>query len=121
MNPDVYERIHEEMERLRRRYAPVIRTLPDSRELPAHWTLGDQWLRWHVVLEDVLEPDIDIEIEPHCLILRAQHFGTILVSVLPVPEGFDANGSRIRCETGYLEVRVRRTQSAPPVLGNDGP
>ena len=121
MKAHVRQQIEEEIERLRKRYAPVVRDLPDAQEVVAHWTVSEQWIRWHIELEEVLEPDIDVEIETDCLIVRAQHFGTIFVGVLPIPAGFDVTGPRIRCQDGYLEVYVSRARPLQSVRRRSSP
>lgn len=107
------ERITEEIRRLLRRFAPLLREQRNAEEAPANWTYGGAVLRWHVVLETVIEPDIDIEFLPGLLIVRArsqQDDRPVLHALLPVPSGFAADERRIRCEEGYLEVSLYRTR-----------
>jgi hypothetical protein len=102
--------IREEIERLRRRWGSLYREREESRTLPAHWALHGSSLHWHVVLEDVLEPDIDVEILPEALVVRARPEADpclLLVCVLPVPGGFDFRRPRIDCTASYLDIRVR--------------
>ncbi len=106
--------LREEIERLRRRYAPLLREPPEAREAQARWTYGGRILRWHVVVEEAAEPDIDIEILPELLVLRARTEAAghrLLQAVLPVPAGFRAEDAQIRCEYDYVEVRLVRVGS----------
>jgi len=113
------ETLEREIERLRRRYAVLLRELPATRELPARWTLGRRALCWIVPFDEedeVLEPDIDVEITSEVLVVRArpqsdEHL--TLLGLLPVPPNFDIQNPRIRYEEGFLEIRVR-------LLGNRG-
>ncbi len=105
--------LREEIERLRRRYAPLLHEPPEAREAQARWTYGGRTLRWHVVVEEAAEPDIDVEILPELLVLRARiemadH--RLLQALLPVPEGFRAEEAHIRCEYGYVEIRLSRVR-----------
>ncbi len=101
--------LRDEIERLRRRYAPLLREAPEAREAPARWTYGARTLRWHVVVEEAAEPDIDIEILPQLLVIRARLESAgpcMLRAILPVPAGFRAEEAQIRCEHGYVEIRL---------------
>ncbi len=103
--------IAEEIDRLRRRFAPLLREVPETREAPAQWTVAPDALLWHVVLEDVVEPDIDIEIRPPLLVVRARPQRPrprMLLALLPVPSGFEVDRPYVRCEIGYMEIRVHR-------------
>ena len=83
--------------------------MPEAREAAARWTLAEGVLRWHLVLEEVLEPDVDVEITQEVLVVRAQPQARrpLLLALLPVPSGFDIANPQIRFERGYLEVRVQ--------------
>ena len=108
------EHLAEEIGRLRRRFASIMRLDPSAVEAPAHWTCVGAYLRWHVLLEEVVEPDIDVEIQPDLFIVRARPEAPgrrRLQALLPIPMGFDPHSARIRCEYDYLEVRL--TRSAP--------
>ena len=101
--------VERDMEHLRRRCAPWLREIPSSKNLEARWTLSESVLRWHVAMEGVLEPDIDIEVTAEGFVVRALPAlpdEPLLCSLLPVPPGFDVSRPRIRFESGYLEVRV---------------
>lgn len=111
MTGNLIAQIESEIERMLRRCDPWLRDVPARRRLSVRWTLSGKALRWHVALEDVLEPDVDIEITADGLVVRARTLrddAPLCVALLPVPSGFDANRPRIRYETGYLEVRVLR-------------
>jgi hypothetical protein len=113
MESGFVETLEREIERLRRRHAALLRELPATRELPARWTFGRRVLCWIVPLDEedeVLEPDIDVEITSEVLVVRArpqsdEHL--TLLGLLPVPPDFDIRHPRIRYEEGFLEIRVR--------------
>jgi hypothetical protein len=113
MDEELIRTLEREIERLRRRYALVLRELPAMRELHARWAFAREALCWIVPLEEedeILEPDIDVEITPDLLVVRARPQSNehlTLISLLPVPPGFDIEHPSIRYEDGVLEVRVR--------------
>ena len=112
MVDDLLRRVEDEIERLRRRHAEAFRRTHEAREAIARWTLAEGVLRWHVSLEEVLEPDVDVEIEREMLIVRAlsQQTGRkLFLALLPVPSEFDIAHPQIRFEKGYLEVRIVRS------------
>jgi hypothetical protein len=119
MDPRFVDTLEREIERLRRRHAVLLRELPATRELQARWSFGRRALCWVVPLADedeVLEPDIDVEITSEVLVVRArpqsdEHL--TLLGLLPVPPSFDIRNPRIRYIEGFLEIRVR-------LLGNRG-
>jgi hypothetical protein len=108
--------LEREIDRLRRRYALLLRELPATRELHARWALAREVLCWIVPLEEedeILESDIDVEITPELLIVRARPQSDerlILIGLLPVPPGFDSEHPSIRYEEGLLEIRVRHLE-----------
>ena len=109
MVDDLLRRVEEEIERLRRRHAEALRRTHEAQEATARWTLAGGVLRWHVSLEAVLEPDVDVEIEREVLIVRALSERTgrkLFLALLPVPSEFDIAHPQIRFESGYLEVRI---------------
>jgi hypothetical protein len=113
MDHDLISWLEGEIDRLRQRHAGFLREWAEAREMRALWTFGGDVLRWHVVLEDVVEPDIDVEIVTGALIVRARALsecGGLFVCLLPVPSGFDVMRPEIRCEQDYLEVCVYRTE-----------
>ena len=111
MHPDVLEEIEREIARLRRRYAALMRESPDAREVVARWAVEATGLCWFVPLEDVVESDIDVEITSEVLVVRANKTWpepAVLVGILPVPPGYDAEHAVIRFTEETLEVRIRR-------------
>ncbi len=103
-----------EIDRLRRRYRSQLREVEPARELRAQWTVSGEVLRWHVPLEAVPEPDIDVEILAEALVLRAclePKPRSILQALLPVPEGYDIGHPAVRCEAGYVEIRLYRLRT----------
>ena len=113
MYPEVLEEIEREIARLRRRYAALMRERPDAREVIARWAAEAAGLCWFVPLEDVVESDIDVEITSEVLIVRANRTWpepAVLVGLLPVPQGFDAEPAIIRFTEETLEVRIRRVR-----------
>jgi hypothetical protein len=114
MDERILQTLEREIERLRRRHALLLRELPVTRELRAHWALAREALCWIVSLEEedeILEPDIDIEITSEVLVVRARPQSDerlTLVGLLPVPPGFDVEHPSIRYEGAFLEIRVRR-------------
>jgi hypothetical protein len=112
MDVDFIARVEAEIEQLQRRYASYLREIPGTRALEAHWTASSRTLRWHVVLEDVLEPDIDVEILPEALVVRAcvETPEETLLGVLPVPPEFDARHPDVRYEIDHLEILLVRVQ-----------
>jgi len=113
MSTDITDHLENEIGRLRRRYLAWLRGTAAARELKARWTFAGDTLRWHVPVGDVLEPDIDLEITRQVIVLRARPEtdpDTTLVCILPIPNEFEAAAPGIRCEAGYLEVRLTRTR-----------
>ena len=113
---DLVAVIEREIERLHRRYASFLREVPDSHELTARFSISHGVLRWHVTLEEVLEPDVDLEITGDAILVRARPASrteSLLVAILAVPSGFDLTRLRVRFEAGYLEVRVERPGANP--------
>lgn len=111
MRMDLLEEIEREIERLRRRYAAWTREWPEVREVTARWAAESTGLCWFVPLEDVVETDIDVEIAREVLIVRAGRTWpepALLVGILPVPRGFDAERPSIRFREETLEIRIRR-------------
>jgi hypothetical protein len=117
MQPPVLDEIEQEIERLRRRYATALREWPNAREASARWAVEVTGLRWFVPLEDVVEADIDVEILNEVLIVRASRAWpepAVLVSILPVPSGFDSEPVSILFSEETLEVRIRRVERRMP-------
>jgi hypothetical protein len=117
MLSEVIEELEREIARLRRHYAALMREAPDSQEVVARWTAEKVGLCWFVPLEDVVEPDIDVEIAAEVLVVRAHRTWpepAVLVGILPVPRGFDPEHPVIRFVEETLEVRVRRIHRGSP-------
>ncbi len=112
MTPEMLEAIEREIERLRHRHAVLLRELPRIRELAARWVLEPEGLRWFVAFdEEVLEPDIDVEITTELLVVRARPAlddELTLLGLLPVPSDFEIADPVIRYSEGALEIRIRR-------------
>ena len=117
MQPPVFDEIEREVQRLRRRYAAALREWPNSREASARWVVEATGLRWFVPLEDVVEADIDVEILNEVLIVRAGRAWpepAVLVSILPVPTGFDSEPVAILYAQETLEIRFQRAERGTP-------
>ena len=113
MHPDVIEEIEKEITLLRRRHAAFLREAPDVREVVVRWAAEAAGLCWFVPLEDVVEPDIDVEIAGEVFIVRAHRAWpepAELVGILPVPRGYDPEHPVIRFIEETLEVRIRRVR-----------
>jgi len=97
-----------EIERLRRLYAPLVfGDLPGAREAPAAFDVERRALCWHVVLRDVLEPDVDVEVLEDALVVRARlEERSFRIALCPVPHPFDARRARLRFLGEVLEVRI---------------
>ena len=105
-------RIADEIVRLERQWRSLLRERDGAIRLRASWSLDSDELRWHVPLRDVLEPDIDIEVLPSLLVVRAPSSSRrdiLFMGLLPVPHGYDAVHARIRAERGYLEIVICRS------------
>ncbi len=119
MDQEFVDTLEQEIERLRRRHAVLLREIPATRELRARWTFGRGALCWIVPLDDedeVLETDIDVEITSEVFVVRARSQSDehlTLLGLLPVPPTFDIRNPRIRYEEGFLEIWVR-------LLGDQG-
>ena len=115
MPDSLEERLEAEIRAIEKRFRSLLREWAEARPLAARWTFSGRALRWHVALEDVLEPDVDIEVAPPVYVVRARgRSDTRYVSVLPVPSQFDAGRPRIRAERDYLEIVVQRRRSRGP-------
>ncbi len=111
MQPDLLAEIESEIARLRGRCGALLREWPEAREVVARWVVEAAALCWFVPLEDVVEPDIDVEITGEVLIVRASRTWpepAVLVGLLPVPRGFDPERAVIRFAEQTLEVRIGR-------------
>ncbi len=110
MRLDLIREVEQEIERLLRRHAAFARELPEARLVPARWTLAAHGICWHVPLEEVDEPDIDVEIAREVLIVRARRTWpdrVLFIGILPVPRGYDLEHPVIRYLEDTLEIRLR--------------
>jgi len=106
-----FEYIAQEITRLERRLYGYSRETPEASVLPSQWTLADGCLRWHVqFIEEVLEPDLDIEITSNALIVRAlpaRETVKVLLAILPIPGTFDVQNPEIRYGSTSLEISLK--------------
>lgn len=112
MTTDALETIEREIGRLLKRHATLLRECSPDCELSARWILESEVLRWFVSFQqEVLEPDIDVEITTEVLVVRARPVADdklTLLGLLPVPSGFAIEDPRIRYSDGSLEIRISR-------------
>jgi hypothetical protein len=103
----VHERqaLADAIDRILARYASWCEAAPAA---PCIWELAERTLCWHVVLRDVVEPDIDVEVRGDALVVRAALGDTFLQAVLAVPRPFDTRCATVRFHASVLEVRVGR-------------
>ena len=97
-----------EIERVRRRYVSLMEEVSEALEAAAVWEVAGRTLCWHVVLHGTLEPDIDIEVRPDAIIVRAATGSRLRQTVLPVPRPYKASRPVLRFSSGVLHVRLRR-------------
>ena len=106
-----FEYIEQEITRLERRLHGYRKETPEASVLPSRWTLAGGYLRWHVqFIEEVLEPDLDIEITSDALIVRAlseRETVRVLLAILPIPGTFDVQNPEIRYGSNSLEVSLK--------------
>jgi len=95
-----------EVERVRRLYAWLLSEVPGTREAQAVWELSGRTICWHVVLRDIDEPDIDVEMLPDAVVVRAGAEQGMRLAVLPLPAPFRPRRPVVRFAMGVLEVRV---------------
>jgi hypothetical protein len=106
-----------EIDRLRRYYAFLFEETPTAITAATVWDLAEDLLCWHVVLHDVLEPDIDVELLTDTIVVRAARGSsppTLSQAVLPVPAPFDPTRLDIRYQTGAGVLEIRIFRSARP-------
>ena len=109
-HPEVLDELASEIERLRRRFAPTVRELPDALVVSASWAAEVNGLCWFLPLADVVEADIDVEILREVMIVRACRTcpePAMLVGILPVPYDFDPSHVLIHFTEEMLMVRIR--------------
>ena len=111
---DEWERLRQEIRRLEQEHTAARREVEPSRSAPAQWIFAEGTLCWFVVLEDVLEPDIDVEVRPEILVVRgrASSDDELVSIVLPVPRGFDPGRARFRFRSSTLEIRIDAVEGA---------
>jgi len=106
-----FEHIALEITRLERRLYGYSKETPEANLLPARWFLAGEFLRWHVqFIEEVLEPDLDVEITSDALIVRARstvETTRLLLAILPIPRTFDVQNPEIRYESDTLEISLK--------------
>lgn len=100
--PILREAVAAEIERLRRRYLPL---LDIEEELPATWEVRESALLWYVVLRDAAEPDVDLELLEDVAIVRAVVDSALLQGVLPIPGSHRPDVGSIHFREGVLEMR----------------
>lgn len=109
-----HEALAREIEKQLRCYQALVRAEADARLQPAQWMFSRDALHWHVAFtEEVLEPDLDIEVTTGACIIRARSAippARTLLCVLPVPDEFDASRAEIRFALDSLEIRIERNQ-----------
>ena len=95
-----------EIDRLRRRHAHL---LAECREAPSLWDLVGHTLEWRVFLDDVAEPDFDVEVLHEVIVVR----GTLdrgehphRQALLPLPAPYAEQCLRMRFVSGVLEIRI---------------
>ena len=106
-----FEYIAQEITKLERRLYGYSKETPEASVLPSRWTLAGGSLRWHVqFIEEVLEPDLDIEITSNALIVRAvsaRETVRVLLAILPIPGTFDVQNPEIHYESTSLEISLK--------------
>lgn len=106
-----FEDIAQEIARLERRLYGYSKETPEAGVLPSRWTLAGGCLCWHVqFMEEVLEPDLDIEITSDALIVRAlpaKETVSVLLAILPIPGTFDVQNPEVRYESTSLEISLK--------------
>jgi hypothetical protein len=110
MQPNGTAELESEIGRLLRIHAAVRRASPNALDLVARWTAEASGLRWYIAMADVVEADIDVEFMREVIVVRADRTWpepALLVGILPVPGGCDADQVEIRFAEETLEVRVR--------------
>ena len=100
-----------QIEEIEKRLSNLFRDAQPDEVLPVRWSFCAGVLCWHVQLvEEVLEPDIDVEITPVALIIRARPArepSKVLLGVLPVPGIFNRHNPEIQFKSDFLEIRLQ--------------
>ena len=102
------ETLEREIARLRRRYHHLLGEAVESLEAPCLWDVTAEALCWKVFLDEVLEPDVDVEFLAEAIVVRGETAARRLKqALLPVPTPFNPRRARIRFVAGVLEIRVQ--------------
>ena len=96
------DELRSEVERLLRCHGHLV---AEATRAPVSWVLEERTLRWHVVVGDALEPDIDIEELPELLIVRARVGREIRHALVPVPRPFRGTTPRCVLRSQLFEIR----------------
>ena len=91
-----------EVDRLLRRYRHLI---AEENRAPCSWVLEERTLRWHVVVGDALEPDIDVEQLQDVFIVRARVGREVRQALVPVPDRFRGRTPRCVLRSHLFEIR----------------
>ena len=103
MDPSLDEQVlRTEVDSLLRRHRHL---MAEALRAPCSWVLEERTLRWHVVVGDALEPDIDIEQLPDVLIVRARIGGEVRQALVPVPNPFRGKAPRCVLRAHLFEIR----------------
>ena len=89
--------------RIRKRYRTQLEEAPEA---PTAWELLEGVLCWHVMLRDVLEPDIDLELLEDALLVRALVGGSLHHALLPIPRPYRFAPSQVRLRSSRLEIHL---------------
>lgn len=112
---DLCDIIARQIDELEKKLQSVFRHERHELILPSQWIYAGGILSWHVgLIEEVLEPDLDIEITSVAIIVRARSardHSKILLGVLPVPEQFDYCNPDICFKLDSLEIRLSRIEN----------
>ena len=110
---DERTRIADEVRRLHRAHQFLLDEAEDCREVPTLWDLVDHALLWRVFLDDVLEPDVDVEILHEVIVVRGAHDALgppRRHALLPVPAPFAVRHREVHFVSGVLEIRIERAR-----------
>lgn len=103
MEPSLDETtLRSEVDRVLRRYRHL---LEEARRAPCSWVLEERTLRWHVVVGDALEPDIDVEQLPDILIVRARVGHEVRQALIAIPDPFRGKVPRCVLRAQLFEIR----------------
>ena len=97
------EEIEPEIARIYRRHR---RRVAGSISVHTTWEILDDSLCWYVMLRDVLEPDIDLEVLPDVVIVRALAGSSLCHALVPVPEHYRFEARNVRMRSSTLEIHL---------------